>query len=59
MKVQEKEPKDVQTGPAVRNDEKTMQAHVQMLTNEPDLQRLYEVLSQSIIKMAFTDIADK
>ncbi|MBS1529539.1 MAG: DUF2520 domain-containing protein [Bacteroidetes bacterium] len=50
-KVQEHLPKDVQTGPAVRNDEKTMAAHLQLLAQNPDLRRVYELLSQLIIKM--------
>ncbi|MGZ3776556.1 MAG: DUF2520 domain-containing protein [Mucilaginibacter sp.] len=50
-KVQEHLPADVQTGPAIRNDEKTMAAHLQLLAGNPDLQRVYEQLSQLIIKM--------
>lgn len=50
-KVQEHLPADVQTGPAIRNDEKTIAAHLQLLTANPDLQRVYEQLSQLIIKM--------
>jgi predicted short-subunit dehydrogenase-like oxidoreductase (DUF2520 family) len=50
-KVQEYLPADVQTGPAIRNDEKTMVAHVQLLQDNPELERLYTELSQLIIKM--------
>ena len=50
-KVQEHLPADVQTGPAIRNDEKTMVAHLQLLAGNPDLQRVYEQLSHLIIKM--------
>src|SRR3569833_568188 len=50
-KVLEHLPGDVQTGPAVRNDEKTMSAHRQLLAQNPDLQQVYELLSQLIIKM--------
>jgi predicted short-subunit dehydrogenase-like oxidoreductase (DUF2520 family) len=50
-KVQQHFPAGVQTGPAIRNDEKTMTAHLQQLTENPDWQRLYELLSQGIIKM--------
>jgi len=50
-KVQEHLPADVQTGPAIRNDEKTMAAHLQLLAGNPDLQAVYEQLSQLIIKM--------
>jgi predicted short-subunit dehydrogenase-like oxidoreductase (DUF2520 family) len=44
-------PAAVQTGPAVRNDEATMNNHLQLLNNNPDLQQLYTLLSQGIIKM--------
>ncbi|RYZ92783.1 MAG: DUF2520 domain-containing protein, partial [Sphingobacteriaceae bacterium] len=44
-KVQDNFPADVQTGPAVRNDVKTMEAHLQLLTEEPELQQLYQLLS--------------
>ncbi len=50
-KVQEHLPADVQTGPAIRNDEKTMTAHLQLLRDNPELERLYAELSQLIIKM--------
>ena len=50
-KVQEHLPASVQTGPAVRNDEKTMNAHLQLLHENPELQQLYKLLSQGIIKM--------
>ncbi|MEP6611452.1 MAG: Rossmann-like and DUF2520 domain-containing protein [Mucilaginibacter sp.] len=51
QKVQAHLPSEVQTGPAARNDENTMTAHLQMLTNEPDFKAIYELLSQEIIKM--------
>ena len=50
-KVQEHLPVNVQTGPAVRNDEKTMDSHLEQLQQNPDLQAIYEQLSQGIIKM--------
>ena len=50
-KVQEHLPADVQTGPAVRNDEKTMASHLEQLQENPDLQAIYKLLSQGIIKM--------
>jgi predicted short-subunit dehydrogenase-like oxidoreductase (DUF2520 family) len=50
-KVQEHLPADVQTGPAIRNDEKTMAAHLQLLQDDPELELLYTELSQLIIKM--------
>jgi predicted short-subunit dehydrogenase-like oxidoreductase (DUF2520 family) len=51
QKVQDHFPADVQTGPAIRNDEKTMAAHMQQLGENPELQQLYQLLSQGIIKM--------
>ncbi|HVW97384.1 MAG TPA: DUF2520 domain-containing protein [Mucilaginibacter sp.] len=50
QKVQGSLPADVQTGPAVRNDRTSMQAHLQMLDNQPEFRAVYELLSQMIIK---------
>jgi predicted short-subunit dehydrogenase-like oxidoreductase (DUF2520 family) len=58
-KIRQHSPTDVQTGPAIRKDEKTMQAHLQMLNNQPALQQLYTVLSQDIIKNGNTSNGDK
>jgi predicted short-subunit dehydrogenase-like oxidoreductase (DUF2520 family) len=49
-KIRIHSPATVQTGPAVRNDEQTMQVHTQMLNNEPEFQLIYQLLSQGIIK---------
>jgi predicted short-subunit dehydrogenase-like oxidoreductase (DUF2520 family) len=58
-KIKEHSPADVQTGPAVRNDEQTMQKHLQMLNNNPKLQEIYTLLSQDIIKNHNTGNGDK
>ncbi|RFZ94972.1 DUF2520 domain-containing protein [Mucilaginibacter conchicola] len=49
-KIKEHSPFTVQTGPAVRNDESTMAAHLQLLDKQPHLQDVYKMLSQDIIK---------
>jgi len=49
QKVQGSLPADVQTGPAVREDEITMANHLKMLHDEPQLKKIYELLSQGII----------
>jgi len=49
-KVKTAKPKSVQTGPAIRNDKKTMEAHLKLLTGEKDLQKLDSLLSESIQK---------
>ncbi|MFD0764218.1 Rossmann-like and DUF2520 domain-containing protein [Mucilaginibacter lutimaris] len=58
-KIKEHSPAGVQTGPAVRNDELTMQSHLQMLNDKPDLQEIYTRLSQDIIKNQNTRNGDK
>lgn len=50
QKVQDAFPVDVQTGPAVRNDEQTILRHKELLTDLPELQEIYETLSKSIKK---------
>lgn len=41
-------PCTVQTGPAVRGDRNTMEKHLRMLADKPEIQRLYEEISTSI-----------
>jgi len=49
-KVQTAKPYDVQTGPAVRGDEETMNRHLDLLQDQPSLTSIYETLSKSIKK---------
>ena len=42
-------PQDMQTGPAVRNDSETIQAHLALLENYPQLKEIYQEVTQSII----------
>lgn len=44
-------PNDVQTGPAARNDIATIQKHQQLLQANPQLLRIYNLLTASIQKM--------
>jgi predicted short-subunit dehydrogenase-like oxidoreductase (DUF2520 family) len=50
QKVQDHLPAEVQTGPAMRNDQATITSHLQLLNDEPALKLIYNVLSQAIIK---------
>lgn len=50
QKVQDHLPAEAQTGPAIRNDENTIAAHLQLLDEEPQLKAIYNLLSQGIIK---------
>ena len=43
-------PDEVQTGPAVRNDQRIIQAHLQMLNQHPDQKELYELITKMIYK---------
>ncbi|MES2809692.1 MAG: Rossmann-like and DUF2520 domain-containing protein [Bacteroidota bacterium] len=52
-------PATVQTGPAVRNDKVTMSNHLALLADKPDLQQIYNLLSQGIIKMDIDLRGDK
>lgn len=49
-KVQENPPIMMQTGPAKRGDQETMQGHQELLHLTPDLQELYQKLSNLIIQ---------
>jgi predicted short-subunit dehydrogenase-like oxidoreductase (DUF2520 family) len=47
-KVQSEMPQQVQTGPAIRNDQKTMESHQQMLIHHENLTAIYKLLSEQI-----------
>ncbi|MCY1722911.1 DUF2520 domain-containing protein [Prolixibacteraceae bacterium Z1-6] len=49
-KVQEMNPADAQTGPAVRFDENIINDHLKQLNNFPDHQEVYKSISKSIFK---------
>jgi predicted short-subunit dehydrogenase-like oxidoreductase (DUF2520 family) len=48
QKVRHHKPSDVQTGPAMRNDRQVITEHLDRLKNEPELQAVYRVLTESI-----------
>ena len=48
-RIQHLSPSKVQTGPAIRNDVKTIDRHMNLLNNYPELKALYLKLSNSII----------
>jgi hypothetical protein len=50
FKVQNARPIDVQTGPAIRNDEKTMAKHESLLVRHPQLMEIYRIVSDRIKK---------
>ncbi len=45
-------PSVAQTGPAVRRDKEVMDKHMDMLKDDPDVQNLYRVISESIQELA-------
>ena len=45
-------PADVQTGPAVRNDEKTIEKHLALLKNKTDLKKVYQIMTALIKKQS-------
>lgn len=47
-KIHELPPIQAQTGPAVRYDENVIKTHLEMLADEPSVQDIYRLLSQSI-----------
>jgi predicted short-subunit dehydrogenase-like oxidoreductase (DUF2520 family) len=44
------QPKNAQTGPAKRKDEKIIQKHLTLLENYPDIKKIYSLLTKSIIE---------
>jgi predicted short-subunit dehydrogenase-like oxidoreductase (DUF2520 family) len=47
-KIKNNLPAEVQTGPAVRDDKKTMDKHLKMLSDKKEYQQLYKLMSKSI-----------
>jgi len=43
-------PSKAQTGPAIRHDDETIQKHLALLNDHPDLKKIYQLLSDSIEK---------
>ena len=50
LKFIEKGGLNVQTGPAVREDIKTLKKHEEILKNDPDFQKIYTFVSENIIQ---------
>lgn len=44
-------PADTMTGPASRNDQQTIQKHIELLKDHPQLQKIYQLLTESIQQM--------
>ena len=49
QKIKNNSPKDMQTGPAFREDEKVMEEHLKQLENRKAFKELYSKISESII----------
>ena len=49
-KIISNKPKDVQTGPAFRKDQKTIEEHIDFLSDSEDYKNIYKILSDHIIK---------
>ena len=43
-------PADLQTGPAIRNDQSTIKKHIDLLSNFPHLKSIYQTITSSIIE---------
>ncbi len=49
-KISKENPVDVQTGPARRNDKAVIKKHLKLLNHDPEVQKIYSVLSKSIAR---------
>ena len=47
-KVHQVSPHDAQTGPAIRHDENVIRHHLSLLNDQPRLQQIYSLMSESI-----------
>lgn len=46
-------PSELQTGPATRGDSLTIEKHIELLADDTRLQKIYEILTQSIMASSF------
>mgnify|MGYP002843347533 FL=1 len=49
-KIKDSSPKDIQTGPAKRNDKAIIENHLQLLAKSKDYQDIYKLITENIIK---------
>ena len=45
------DPQNAQTGPAVRNDQNIMLKHIELLKDNPEFEKIYRFVSESIYKL--------
>ena len=50
VRIEERSPASLQTGPAVRNDIDTIDKHLALLIQYPELKKVYHVLTEGLIK---------
>ena len=48
-KIKTERPINAQTGPAVRDDRKVLESHIDYLNQHPDYQEIYEIVTNSIL----------
>lgn len=48
QRLKESSPADTMTGPAIRHDQETIQKHIELLKDHPQLQKIYQALTESI-----------
>jgi predicted short-subunit dehydrogenase-like oxidoreductase (DUF2520 family) len=51
LKVQQHLPSEMQTGPAIRKDENTIERHLQLLEHQAEWKKIYELMTQQIQEM--------
>ena len=42
---------EAQTGPSVRNDQEVIQKHIKLLSDRPELQKIYQLITESIYQL--------
>lgn len=50
LRLQYKQPSELQTGPAIRNDRETIDKHLALLNDNTDLQQIYRYLTNALLK---------
>ena len=51
QKATDSDPQNAQTGPAKRNDKNVIQKHLELLKDNPEFEKIYRFVSESIYKL--------
>lgn len=58
QQLRDHHPHDLQAGPAFRHDRQTIQKHLELLQNEPQMSKIYDMMTKSIFESFTKEISE-